>query len=67
VAGCHGWRSGCDRRHLDLYSDDPDSQVERLVGLGAEWVRGVTEPDDTYVVLLDAEGNEFCVVAVDSP
>jgi hypothetical protein len=53
--------------HLDLYSDDPDSQVEPLVGLGAEWVRGVTEPDDTYVVLLHPEGNEFCVVAVDSP
>jgi catechol 2,3-dioxygenase-like lactoylglutathione lyase family enzyme len=56
-----------DQMHLDLYSDDVEAQVERLVGLGAVRVRSVAEPDDTYVVLLDPEGNEFCVVAVDAP
>jgi len=39
--------------------------VERLVGLGAAWVRRVDDPGDTYVVLRDPEGNEFCVCFVD--
>ena len=50
-----------DQMHLDLYSDDGTAQVERLVGLGATWVRRVDDPGDTYVVLRDPEGNEFCV------
>ena len=50
-----------DQMHLDLYSDDADAQVERLRGLGAEWVRRHDDPDDTYVVMRDPEGNEFCV------
>jgi catechol 2,3-dioxygenase-like lactoylglutathione lyase family enzyme len=53
-----------DQMHLDLYSDEVDAEVERLRGLGAELVRRVDEPDDTYVVLLDPEGNEFCVCLV---
>jgi predicted enzyme related to lactoylglutathione lyase len=55
-----------DQMHLDLYSDDVAAEVERLVGLGAAWVRESREdPDDQYVVLRDPEGNEFCVCAVD--
>jgi catechol 2,3-dioxygenase-like lactoylglutathione lyase family enzyme len=55
-----------DQMHLDLYSDDVDAEVERLQGLGAEWVRREDDPDDTYVVMRDPEGNEFCVCAVAS-
>ena len=55
-----------DQMHLDLYSDDAAAEVERLVALGAVRVRVVDDPDDTYVVLLDPEGNEFCVCSVDS-
>ena len=51
-----------DQMHLDLYSDDPAAQVARLIGLGARFVRECAE--DAYVVLLDPEGNEFCVCAV---
>jgi catechol 2,3-dioxygenase-like lactoylglutathione lyase family enzyme len=58
--------SARDQMHLDLYSDDMDQQVARLVGLGAEWVREERDPDDTFVVLRDPEGNEFCVCLVDS-
>jgi len=54
-----------DQMHLDLYSDDGQAQVDRLVALGATRVREVNEPDDTYVVLRDPEGNEFCVCCVD--
>jgi catechol 2,3-dioxygenase-like lactoylglutathione lyase family enzyme len=55
-----------DQMHLDLYSDDMAGEVERLVGLGASWVRENLDPEDTYVVLRDPEGNEFCVCAVDA-
>jgi hypothetical protein len=55
-----------DQMHLDLYSDDAPTEVDRLVGLGAVRVRAVGGPDDTYVVLLDPEGNEFCVCSVAS-
>jgi catechol 2,3-dioxygenase-like lactoylglutathione lyase family enzyme len=53
-----------DQMHLDLYSDDPKTEIERLVALGARFVREHADPDDTYVVLLDPEGNEFCVCEV---
>ncbi|MDQ6642033.1 MAG: VOC family protein [Actinomycetota bacterium] len=53
-----------DQMHLDLYSDDAAEQVTRLLGLGATWVRERDDPDDHYVVLLDPEGNEFCICYV---
>ena len=53
-----------DQMHLDLYSDELDAQVERLQGLGAVWVRRHDDPEDTYVVMRDPEGNEFCVCLV---
>ena len=56
-----------DQMHLDLYTDDASSEVDRLVGLGAVRVRAVDDPEDTYVVLLDPEGNEFCVCSVEDP
>lgn len=53
-----------DQMHLDLYSDDQLAQVDRLLGLGARFVRHVTDdPDDDYVVLADPEGNFLCVCA----
>lgn len=52
-----------DQMHLDLYSDDPQAQVARLIVLGARYVREHVR--DGYVVLLDPEGNEFCVCTVD--
>ncbi|MGZ4637678.1 MAG: VOC family protein [Actinomycetes bacterium] len=52
-----------DQMHLDLYSDDVAAQEERLVGLGATRVRENNDPADTYVVLRDPEGNEFCLCA----
>ena len=57
--------SARDQMHLDLYTDDVDEQVDRLCGLGAAWVRREDDPEDTYVVLRDPEGNEFCVCLVD--
>ncbi|MFF5175088.1 VOC family protein [Micromonospora sp. NPDC000089] len=56
--------SARDQMHLDLYSDDQEGEVQRLVGLGASYVRRDDDPRDPYVVLTDPEGNEFCVCAV---
>ena len=49
------------RLHLDLYTDDQEGEVQRLLGLGATRYRP-REPDEDFVVLEDPEGNLFCVV-----
>jgi catechol 2,3-dioxygenase-like lactoylglutathione lyase family enzyme len=53
-----------DQMHLDLYSDDAGAQVDRLLGLGATKLRENADPADTYVVMSDPEGNEFCVCSM---
>lgn len=50
-----------NRLHLDLYTDDPDGEIQRLLDLGATVFRP-REPDEDFVVLADPEGNLFCVV-----
>jgi len=51
------------RVHLDLYTDEQQRQVERLVGLGASRVDDWPYPADAdFVVLRDPDGNEFCVI-----
>lgn len=53
------------RIHLDLYADDQDAEVERLIGLGAAQVDWDLYPEDAdFVVLADPDGNRFCVVDV---
>jgi len=49
------------RLHLDLYTDDQEGEVERLLQLGATHYRP-REPGEDFVVLADPEGNLFCVV-----
>jgi len=53
-----------NRVHVCLRPDDRrDTEVERLLGLGASVVVDRREPDGTgWVVLADPEGNEFCVL-----
>lgn len=48
-----------NRMHLDLTADDTDSEVRRLVGLGA----CVLAEHDDWVTMADPEGNEFCVMS----
>jgi catechol 2,3-dioxygenase-like lactoylglutathione lyase family enzyme len=50
------------RLHLDLYTDDRDAEVERLLGLGATRYPWRYRPHDDFVVLEDPDGNLFCVV-----
>lgn len=54
-----------DQMRLDLYSDDMDPQVARLVALGAVCVRRSRDEGGDFVVLIDPEGNEFCVCQKD--
>jgi len=50
-----------NRIHLDLYTLEPEREVERLLQLGAAIFRP-REPEEDFVVLEDPEGNLFCVV-----
>lgn len=51
------------RIHLDLYSEQQDRDVDRLLRLGASRVEWSKRPADAdYVILADPEGNRFCVV-----
>jgi catechol 2,3-dioxygenase-like lactoylglutathione lyase family enzyme len=53
------------RIHLDLYAEDQDGEVQRLLGLGATEVHwDKMPPDADYVILADPEGNRFCVVDI---
>jgi catechol 2,3-dioxygenase-like lactoylglutathione lyase family enzyme len=51
------------RIHLDLYTDDQEGEVKRLLALGATEVHWDKRPPDAdYIILADPEGNRFCVV-----
>jgi hypothetical protein len=52
-----------NRLHVDVQVglDRRDSEVQRLVGLGASIVGSGTQGPHSWVVLHDIEGNEFCV------
>ena len=50
-----------NRLHLDFRPDDRDAEVERLLGLGATRAH-IGQGDQSWVVLADPEGNEFCVL-----
>ena len=56
-----------DRTHLDLWLDrasgDLETEVERLVALGATRVEWNYPEGADFVVLADTEGNLFCVIA----
>ncbi|CAN5793616.1 hypothetical protein BH24ACT5_BH24ACT5_18400 [soil metagenome] len=51
-----------NRLHLDLRPDDRDTEVERLLRLGAQRT-DVGQDNESWVVLADPEGNEFCVLS----
>jgi hypothetical protein len=55
-------RAGKNRLHLDLRPDDRDAEVDRAVSLGARAVDIGQTGEESWVVLADPEGNEFCVL-----
>jgi hypothetical protein len=52
------------RLHLDLYTEDQESEVKRLVEIGATRYARRYRPDEDFIVLEDPDGNHFCVVQV---
>jgi Glyoxalase-like domain len=54
-----------NRLHLDVSPADREQgdEVRRLVGLGARHADVGQSGDESWVVLADPEGNEFCVLA----
>jgi hypothetical protein len=59
-------RVGKNRLHLDLYTQDRDREIERLLGLGATIHSRTPGPDEDFVVLADPEGNLLCVIQKDA-
>jgi Glyoxalase-like domain len=57
-------KTGKNRLHLDVSPADreQDEEVRRLLGLGARHAN-VGQGEESWVVLTDPEGNEFCVLA----
>jgi hypothetical protein len=51
-----------NRLHLDLYTDNREEEVKRLLKIGAKRHRQTYDPDDDFRVLEDPDGNLFCVV-----
>jgi hypothetical protein len=48
--------------HLDLYTDNREAEVKRLLKIGATLHPQTYEPNDDFRVLEDPDGNLFCVV-----
>jgi len=60
-------KEGKNRLHLDLRPDDQGVEVQRLESLGATRVDIGQDGDESWVVMADPEGNEFCVLRVLGP
>jgi predicted enzyme related to lactoylglutathione lyase len=56
-----------NRLHIDLRPQDQAVEVARLQALGARRVSVGQGDDVTWVVLVDPEGNEFCVLRAYRP
>lgn len=52
-----------NRLHIDAspFDCERDAEVERLIGLGARRI-DIGQGEQSWVVLADPEGNEFCVL-----
>ena len=51
-----------NRIHFDFRPDDQQAEVERVIALGARHV-DIGQGEQSWVVLADPEGNEFCILA----
>jgi catechol 2,3-dioxygenase-like lactoylglutathione lyase family enzyme len=60
-------KHGKNRLHLDVVArESVDDEVIRLEGLGAALRNWAEEEGHVWAVMLDPEGNEFCVMPPDS-
>jgi catechol 2,3-dioxygenase-like lactoylglutathione lyase family enzyme len=59
-----GGTIGRNQMHFDFYVPDEEAASAAAVELGATRIRKSEDPEDTYVVLSDPEGNEFCMCRI---
>lgn len=52
---------GKNRIHLDVFTSHMEAEVTRLEALGARRLRPGQDDEVVWTVMLDVEGNEFCV------
>jgi hypothetical protein len=50
-----------NRVHVDLLADDRDREIARLLGLGATRGADHDKWGQSWTVMADPEGNEFCI------
>jgi predicted enzyme related to lactoylglutathione lyase len=50
-----------NRMHVDLATKNPQDEIDRLVGLGAQMVEYREGNGRGWTVMADPEGNEFCI------
>ncbi|MFG2598672.1 VOC family protein [Streptomyces sp. NPDC048462] len=55
-------KAGKNRLHLDFRPEDQAAEVARFLELGARPADVGQSGDESWVVLADPEGNEFCVL-----
>jgi hypothetical protein len=55
-----------NRLHIDLRPDDHVAELERALTMGARRV-DIGQGDQTWQVLVDPEGNEFCILRALTP
>lgn len=53
--------------HFDLYTDNREGEVRRLLKLGATRHPQTYDPEEDFRVLEDPDGNLFCVVQKNKP
>lgn len=59
-----GTKTVKNRLHFDLTAsaEERDAEIERIIALGARHVDVGQTGEESWTVLADPEGNEFCVV-----
>jgi hypothetical protein len=57
-------RRSRNRLHLDLYTDNREDEINRLIKIGAKRHRQRYDPEDDFRVLEDPDGTLFCVVQI---
>ncbi|HWM19583.1 MAG TPA: VOC family protein [Ilumatobacteraceae bacterium] len=57
-------KSTKNRVHLDLNPDpdDREGEIERIIALGGQRIEIGQKGDESWTVLADPEGNEFCIL-----
>ena len=50
-----------------LRTDDQEGEIERLLKMGASLYPRDYKPDEDFKILVDPDGDHFCVVQVPKP